>query len=100
MPGKSLKLTLPLYVLHRFRIARSLQNVSKTNGMYLQSLILYQMVMKQIIDALRRSACDHEERKGFGLHTVLTDYRELNRVYDIIFITNPTEYHLDTLQKV
>lgn len=56
--------------------------------------------IRLIIDALRRSACDHEERKEYGLHTVFTDYRELNRVYDIIFITNPTEYHLDTLQKL
>lgn len=52
------------------------------------------------IDALRRSACNEEERKEYGLHAVFTDYRELNRVYDIVFITNPTEYHLDMLQKL
>ncbi|MCR4738690.1 MAG: Gfo/Idh/MocA family oxidoreductase [Lachnospiraceae bacterium] len=51
------------------------------------------------IDALRR-----KDSRGLdlpdGIDRVYTDEEELPGDYDVIFITNPTEYHADTLVKL
>ena len=50
-----------------------------------------------VIDALRRP--DSEDNHLSGLfHNVFYDYVKLPSTYDAIFITNPTKYHLDTLE--
>ncbi len=45
-----------------------------------------------IVDAYRRESIMSE-----GVNTVYTDYSSVPTDYDVIFITNPTAYHLDTL---
>lgn len=52
-----------------------------------------------MIDALRRHS-SIEEEKELGIHKSYQDYCELPDDYDVVFITNPTEFHLDTLRKV
>ena len=51
------------------------------------------------IDAIRRTY-NAEEAKKLELEYVYTEYTQLNKVYDVIFITNPTELHLSTLEVV
>ena len=51
------------------------------------------------IDAVRRMY-KAEEAKELGLENVYTESVQLKNVYDIIFITNPTELHLNTLESV
>lgn len=34
------------------------------------------------------------------VRNVYLDYRQINNIYDVIFITNPTQLHYDTLQKM
>lgn len=50
--------------------------------------------IKLHIDAFRRSGETIE-----GVNNVFTDIYEVPKDYDAIFITNPTEYHLDSLIK-
>lgn len=49
------------------------------------------------IDAVRR-----KESKGLSdeIDSVYYSYEDLPNDYDVIFITNPTEFHIDTLKKV
>ncbi len=48
--------------------------------------------VKLQIDAFRRSRAVVE-----GVDSVYTDYSEVPSDYDVVFITNPTEYHLEAL---
>lgn len=57
-------------------------------------LIGSQRNIKFTIDAYRRSPCINE-----GVDHVYTNENDLPSDYDIIFITNPTELHLDSLHK-
>lgn len=49
------------------------------------------------IDAVRRSAETGMEDQELSIRKVYTKYDELETEYDVIFITNPTEYHIDSL---
>lgn len=48
------------------------------------------------IDTLRRMDCGKPE----GVERVLTDYDSLKDRYDAIFITNPTEKHIETINRL
>ena len=49
------------------------------------------------IDALRHIECNDN---NYGFNHVYTASNQIQAIYDVIFITNPTEYHLDTLNNV
>ncbi len=51
------------------------------------------------VEALRRYR-DVEEEQRLKISKVYKDYADLPDDYDMVFITNPTEFHLDALQKV
>ena len=51
------------------------------------------------IDAVRRNKFA-EEDADLGIRTVYTDYRNIDREYDVIFVTNPTELHIQTLDEM
>lgn len=55
--------------------------------------------IKLTIDALRRRLVSDEEQ-GSDIHRSYIDYMKLPDNYDVIFITNPTEFHLDAMYKV
>lgn len=48
------------------------------------------------VDAVRRKRNAVEET-ALGIRDVYTDYKCLQERYDVIFITNPTELHIDAL---
>ena len=52
------------------------------------------------IDAIRRSACGGEEDVFSYINHIYLDVDDTDGMYDAIFITNPTEMHLATLEKV
>lgn len=52
------------------------------------------------IDAFRRKQSNYVDLKELGIREVITDFTVMNKVYDIIFITNPTELHLDTIEEL
>ena len=52
------------------------------------------------IDAIRRSACGGEEDVFSYINHVYLDVEDTDGMYDAIFITNPTEMHMATLEKV
>lgn len=49
------------------------------------------------IDALRHT---EQNDNNYGFNHVYTASNQIQAIYDVIFITNPTEYHLDTLNDV
>lgn len=51
------------------------------------------------IDAVRRSAGAVGKDEELRLGRVYTSYEEMDSEYDVIFITNPTEYHIESLKK-
>lgn len=51
------------------------------------------------IDAVRRSTVADKKDDELLLGKVYTSYDEINSEYDAIFITNPTEYHIESLKK-
>ena len=51
------------------------------------------------VEALRRDVNVEEEQK-LKIVKSYKDYKDLSDDYDVIFITNPTEFHMETLQKV
>lgn len=55
--------------------------------------------IKLTIEALRRDINIQEERE-LNIQKSYKDYMELPRDYDVIFITNPTEFHIDTLKSM
>jgi oxidoreductase GFO/IDH/MOCA family len=68
------------------RHIRNLQRIAKEDG------VLFH------IDAVRRSGQKDEDEVFRYIDHVYTDVSLLNKNYDAIFITNPTEKHLETLQ--
>ncbi|MBQ8317738.1 MAG: Gfo/Idh/MocA family oxidoreductase [Lachnospiraceae bacterium] len=52
------------------------------------------------IDALRRSSSSHKDDQPDLSYNVYYSTEELPSNYDIIFLTNPTEYHADMLQQL
>ena len=53
-----------------------------------------------IVDAISRSGRRREEPVFELIRSVYANENELEDIYDIFFITNPTEYHIDTLKRV
>lgn len=51
------------------------------------------------IDAIRRN-CKKDDEIANYFHNVYSDISQLCTVYDVVFITNPTELHIETLKKV
>lgn len=51
------------------------------------------------VDAVRRSASKDGKDEGLRLGKVYTSYEEMDSGYDAVFITNPTEYHMESLKK-
>lgn len=52
------------------------------------------------IDALRRANRDRREQINKYINHIYTDIQEMPDNYDVIFLTNPTEFHLDMLNKL
>ncbi len=52
------------------------------------------------IDAVRRCAGADGKENELGLEKVYTGYDEIDSEYDAVFITNPTEYHIETLKSM
>lgn len=52
------------------------------------------------IDAVRRCAGTDRKDEELGLEKVYTGYDEIDSEYDAVFITNPTEYHIETLKSM
>ena len=52
------------------------------------------------IDAVRRNGNKGNDDVFNLIDNVFPSVEALTEIYDAIFVTNPTEYHLDTLQKV
>lgn len=52
------------------------------------------------IDALRHGDYDTKETEQFGFCNIYRDCSEMKKVYDVVFITNPTAMHLETLEKL
>lgn len=50
------------------------------------------------IDAVRRSAAADKKDDELLLRKVYTSYDRMDSEYDVIFITNPTEYHIESLK--
>lgn len=63
-------------------------------------LICEQRQIKPQIDVFRSSNRELDTELCSYVKEVYHDYEELPSDYDIIFITNPTEYHASTLKKV
>ncbi len=54
--------------------------------------------IKLNIDAVRRNIIRDEKASELQLRTVYSDCNAIKTQYDVIFITNPTEYHIDSLK--
>nr|WP_103240310.1 Gfo/Idh/MocA family oxidoreductase [Acetatifactor muris] len=52
------------------------------------------------VDAVRRSAWADRKDDELQLGRVYTSYEEMDSEYDVVFITNPTEYHIETLKNI
>lgn len=52
------------------------------------------------IDAVSRSGVKGSDDVFKYIEKVFRSVQELTRIYDVFFITNPTEYHIETLEKV
>ena len=52
------------------------------------------------IDAIRRSKSNNDEIETLGIRNVYCNYEEVQCVYDIVFITNPTKLHLESIKKM
>lgn len=50
------------------------------------------------VDAVRRSAGADRKDDELGLGKVYTGFDEIDSEYDAVFITNPTEYHIESLK--
>ncbi len=69
------------------RHIRNLKEVCKTRS------------IQVFIDVIRWSGTKNEDLGTFGIRTVFYEISQLKIQYDIIFITNPTSLHIDTLKK-
>lgn len=70
------------------RHIRNLQTVCKRRGIELR------------IDAVRRNAGIDRKDEQLRLEKVYTSFDEIDSEYDVVFITNPTEYHIETLKNM
>lgn len=52
------------------------------------------------IDALRHGNYDTEETAQYGFGNVYSNCHDIKMIYDVVFITNPTALHLETLKKL
>ncbi|WP_276947879.1 Gfo/Idh/MocA family protein [Acetatifactor muris] len=52
------------------------------------------------VDAVRRSEWADRKDDELQLGRVYTSYEEMDSEYDVVFITNPTEYHIETLKNI
>lgn len=52
------------------------------------------------IDALRRENMRGEDLVYKSIQNIYTSVEDMTQIYDAIFITNPTEYHMDVLTKI
>lgn len=50
------------------------------------------------IDAVRRNTIDKEKNMDLPLRKIYFGFDTINEEYDAIFITNPTEYHIESLK--
>lgn len=53
-----------------------------------------------IIDAVSRGGKRKEDDIFQYIRNVSDNIKDLNEIYDVVFITNPTEFHLNTLKEV
>ncbi len=53
-----------------------------------------------IIDAIRRNGKREAEDIFCSIRNIYTNIKELSEEYDVIFITNPTECHIDTMEQI
>ncbi len=56
--------------------------------------------IKISIDAVSRNGVKGSENVYKYIDNVFRSVKKLTRIYDVFFITNPTEYHMETLEKV
>lgn len=70
------------------RHIRNLQTVCNRRGIELR------------IDAVRRNAGIDRKDEQLQLEKVYTSFCEIDSEYDVVFITNPTEYHIETLKSM
>lgn len=49
------------------------------------------------IDAIRRSTNRDMETEELGIRNIYGSYKEVQGMYDIVFVTNPTRLHLETI---
>lgn len=59
--------------------------------------ICKEMKQELVVDALRRPGSENHPLNNLFDH-VFFEYEKLPSVYDAVFITNPTKFHLDTLE--
>lgn len=52
------------------------------------------------IDAIRRSKNRDTETEELGIRNIYSSYEEIQGMYDIVFVTNPTKLHLETIKKM
>ena len=52
------------------------------------------------IDAIRRARNRDEETDELGIRNIYCSYKELQRMYDIVFVTNPTKLHIVTIENM
>ncbi len=64
------------------------------------SSICYENEIALTIDALRKKNKSFDVNIQHHIRYIFTDERELPDDYDILFITNPTSFHLETLKKL
>ena len=62
--------------------------------------ICSEMKIKLIINAVSRNGRRKSEPIFENIEKVYTEIKDIEIMYDIIFITNPTEYHVDTLKEI
>lgn len=74
-------------------------SIAKRHIMNLSDICLEKKI-DLTIDALRRDDKKMEAHIRKQIRHIFTEDRSLANDYDIIFITNPTSFHLDTLKKI
>lgn len=52
------------------------------------------------IDAIRRSKNRDAETDELGIRNIYASYKEVQGKYDIVFVTNPTKLHLETIENM